>query len=136
MLKYDENSSGVNVLVGWPAWPVAVSAAENVVLGAKPPWNQPHDRPAAFNSSPMFLPLSATASRVEQSSQYGWASLVSEKPPRPSAVISAFLDVDDACDGLLASCAVSTPPVSPETTSIAPGADGPNSVSYELSLIA
>src|SRR5579862_3971932 len=126
----------MKLAVDWATCPVAVAAAAKLVVGRKPPWNHPHERPAAFSWSPMFLPVSATASRVEQSSQYGWASLVSEKPPRPSAVMSAFLDVDDACDGLLASCAVSTPPVSPETTSIAPGADGPNSVSYELSLIA
>ena len=33
-------------------------------------------------------------------------------------------------------CAMSTSPVSPDTTLIAPGADGPNVVEYELSLIA
>ena len=39
--------------------------------------------------------------------------------------------------GLLTMCAgvVSTSPVSPETTLIAPGADGPKVVSNELSLI-
>ena len=47
-------------------------------MGRKPPWNQPQDTPAAFSSSPMFWPFIATASRVEQSSQYGCASLVSE----------------------------------------------------------
>ena len=59
----------MNVAVDWPAWPVAVAAAAKVVVGRKPPWNQPHERPAAFSSSPMFVPVSATASRVEQSSQ-------------------------------------------------------------------
>ena len=83
----------------------------------------------------MFVPLSATASRVEQSSQYGWASPVSEKPPLPSGVMSAFGAVEVATDGLDDSCAVSTPPVSPATRLIAPGADGPNVVPNELSLI-
>ena len=68
----------MNVAVDWPEWPVAAAAAANVVVGAWPPWNQPQESPAAFSSSPMFLPFSATASRVEQSSQYGCASLVSE----------------------------------------------------------
>ena len=84
------NSSGMKVAVGWPAWPVAASGVGELVVGRKPPSNQPQDRPAALSWSPMFVPLMATASRVEQSSQYGWASLVSEKPPWPSAVRSAF----------------------------------------------
>src|SRR5262249_55139126 len=125
----------MNVAVDWPVWLVGVSASEKLSLGRKPPWNQPHERPAAFSSSPMFFPDSPTASRVEQSSQYGWASLVSEKPPCPSAVTSAFGAVAVATLGLFTSCAVSTPPVSPETRLIAPGADGPNVVPYELSLI-
>ena len=45
------------------------SAVANEVVGRKPPWNQPQERPAALSSSPMFWPFSATASRVEQSSQ-------------------------------------------------------------------
>ena len=49
---------------------------------------------------------------------------------------SAFGEVDVAIDGLLARCAVSTSPVSPATRLIAPGADGPNVVPNELSLIA
>jgi hypothetical protein len=61
-----------------PVCPVAEAAAAKLVVGAKPPWNQPQETPAAFNLSPMLVPLSATASRVEQSSQYGCASLVSE----------------------------------------------------------
>ena len=36
-------------------------------------------------------------------------------------------------DGLLAMCVVSTLPVSPEVTLIAPGAEGPNVVPNELS---
>ncbi len=82
------------------------------------------------------VPVSATASRVEQSSQYGWASLVSEKPPWPSGVRSPSGDVEVETDGLLTSWAVSTLPVSPATRLIAPGAEGPNVVPYELSLIA
>jgi hypothetical protein len=66
------------VLVAWPVCPVAARASAKLSVGLKPPWNQPHERPAAFSSSPMFEPFMATASRVEQSSQYGWASLVTE----------------------------------------------------------
>ena len=83
----------------------------------------------------MLVPFNATASRVEQSSQYGCASLVSEKPPSPSGVMSASGAVDVAIEGLFASWPVSTPPVLPEATLIAPGAEGPNVVPNELSLI-
>src|SRR5215471_442147 len=128
----------MNVLVGCPSWPVAESASWKLSVGVKPPWNQPQESPAALSSSPMFWPVSATASRVEQSSQYGCASLVSENPPLPSAVMSALGAVGVACDGLLTRKAgsVSTPPVSPATRLIAPGEDGPKVVPYELSLIA
>ena len=54
----------------------------------------------------------------------------------PSGVTSASGTVAVAIDGLFASCATSIPPVSPETRLIAPGAEGPNVVPYELSLIA
>ena len=73
---------------------------------------------------------------MEQSSQYGCASPVSENPPSPSAVRSAFGLAAEAIDGLFARCAVSTPPVLPETRLIAPGEEGPNVVLNELSLIA
>ena len=46
--------------------------------GLKPPWNQPQLRPAVLSWSPMFCPDITVASRVEQSSKYGWASLISE----------------------------------------------------------
>ena len=62
----------------------------------------------------MFLPLIATASRVEQSSQYGCASLVSEKPPVPSGVRSALGEAAVATDGLFTVWVMSTPPVSPD----------------------
>ena len=68
----------MNVAVDWPEWPVAAEAAAKVVVGPKPPSNQPQERPRWFSTSPMLVPLIATASRVEQSSQYGCASLVSE----------------------------------------------------------
>src|ERR1700681_522964 len=116
----------MNVAVDWPVWPVAVAAVAKVVVGRCPPWNQPQESPAALSSSPMFMPVNATASRVEQSSQYGCASLVNEKPPAPLAVMSAFGVVALATDGLFTSCVVSTPPVLPEMRLIAPGADGPN----------
>ena len=54
----------------------------------------------------------------------------------PSAVRSAFGEVAEEIDGLLAVWVMSTPPVSPETRLIAPGDDGPNVVPKELSLIA
>src|SRR5581483_5671762 len=101
------NSSGTKVDVGWPACPVAVAASLNVVVGRKPPSNQPHERWAALSSSPMLVPFMATASRVEQSSQYGCASLVSEKPPLPSGVTSASGEVDVATETLPASWPVS-----------------------------
>ena len=68
-VKLPENSSGMNCEVACPAWPVAADAVANVVVGSKPPSNQPQDSPALFSTSPMFSPLSAAASRVEQSSQ-------------------------------------------------------------------
>src|SRR5690242_412197 len=114
----------MNVAVDCPACPVAAAASANVVVGRNPPWNQPHDRPAALSSSPILVPDIATASRVEQSSQYGWASLVSEKPPCPSAARSAFGDAAVAIDGLFAVCVMSTPPVLPDARLIAPGEDG------------
>ena len=58
------NWSGMKVLVGWLP-PVAVA---KLVVGLKPPWNQPQLRPAALSSSPTFWPVSDAASRVEQSS--------------------------------------------------------------------
>ena len=51
----------------------------------------------------MLVPFSATASRVEQSSQYGCASLVSENPPLPSGVMSPLGKVDVETVGLFAS---------------------------------
>ena len=42
------NWSGMNVLVGWVP-PVAVA---KLVVGVKPPWNQPQLSPAAFSRSP------------------------------------------------------------------------------------
>ena len=83
----------------------------------------------------MFVPFNATASRVEQSSQYGCASLVSENPPLPSGVMSPLGEVEVETDGLLAVWLVSTLPVSPESTLIAPGAEGPNVTPNELSHI-
>src|SRR5262245_23084330 len=131
-VKLLANSSGMNCEVGWSAWPVSLAASAKLMLGEKPPWNHPHDSPASFSRSPMFLPLIATASRVEQSSQYGWASLVSEKPPRPSPITSLF----GPTVTVPAVCVMSTPPVSPDTRLIAPGEEGPKVVEYELSLSA
>src|SRR6516164_4785175 len=130
------NWLGMKTDVGCPEAPTAASASVKLVVGRKPPWNQPQDRPALLSSSPMFLPDIATASRVEQSSQYGWASPVSEKPPFPSAVMSPFGAAAVETVGLLTMCVVSTPPVLPEARLIAPGVDGPNVVPKELSLIA
>jgi hypothetical protein len=43
------NSSGMNVLVDCPG-----ASDAKLVVGRKPPWNQPQESPAAFSSSPMF----------------------------------------------------------------------------------
>src|SRR5271165_232053 len=118
----------MKVDVGCPDLPIAASASVKLVVGRKPPWNQPQDSPAALSSSPMLVPDIATASRVEQSSQYGCASLVSENPPFPSAVMSPFGAAGVETVGSLAVCLVSTPPVLPDTRLIAPGDDGPNVV--------
>src|SRR5262249_61669682 len=58
------NWSGVNVAVGCVP-PVAVA---KLVVGRKPPWNQPQLSPAAFSRSPMFLPVMDAASRGAKSS--------------------------------------------------------------------
>src|ERR1700748_1637687 len=137
-VKLPLNSSGMNVDVGWPAWPIsgAAAAVAKDVVGAKPPWNQPQERPRWLSRSPMFWPFSATASRVEQSSQYGCASLVRAKPPWPSGVMSLSGFSESETLGPPDSWLVSTRPVSPEARLIAPGAEGPNVVPNELSLIA
>src|SRR6476646_948829 len=123
----------MKVDVDWPEWPVAAAASVNVVVGRNPPSNQPQDWWARFSRSPMFVPPNATASRVEQSSQYGCASLVSEKPPLPSGVISPFGEVDVETEGFLAVWLMSTLPVSPAVTLMAPGAEGPKVTPNELS---
>src|ERR1700751_6400850 len=97
-LLYSSRTTGA---VGCRGGDVAANASVKVVEGRKPPSNHPHDTCAALSSSPMLVPLMATASRVEQSSQYGCASLVSENPPCPSGVRSAFGASAVATDGLL-----------------------------------
>ena len=126
----------MKVLVRCPDLPIAARPARNVSVGRKPPSNQPQERPAWFSSSPMLVPAMATASRVEQSSQYGWASLVREKPPLPSGVMSPSGEDEVETGGSFTMCEVSTFPVSPDATLIAPGEDGPKVDPYELSLIA
>ena len=67
--------------------PVLLSAA--LVVGAKPPWNQPQVTWCAFSRSPMFLPVMTPSALVavwlvsEQSSKYG--SMSPYMAPRPSA---------------------------------------------------
>src|SRR5579871_1498237 len=86
--------------------------------GAKPPSNQPQVRCAAFNKSPMFTPLIAAVAPAEQSSNVGSRS--------PMTVpFTTFLLVPVTV----------APLVWPEIRLSAPGVDGPNSVSKELSLI-
>ena len=46
----------------------AAVAVAKLVVGRKPPWKKPQLSPAALSRSPTFLPVSDTASRVEQSS--------------------------------------------------------------------
>lgn len=64
--------------VDCPACPVATAASVKEFVARKSPSKKSHDSPAAFSSSPMLGPDMATASRVEQSSQYGWASPVTK----------------------------------------------------------
>jgi hypothetical protein len=59
--------------------------------------------------------------------------LVSEKPPLPSGVTSPSGEVEVETDGFLSVWVMSTLPVSPAVTLIAPGADGPKVTPNELS---
>ena len=102
-----ENSSGMNCAVGWPVWPVAADAVANVVVGRSRPGTSPTRARQRSARRRCSCRCSATASRVEQSSQYGCASLVSEKPPWPSGVMSPFGEVgvdDRRVVGLVRSC--------------------------------
>src|ERR1700677_1524558 len=100
--------------------------------GVKPPWNQPQVSPLVLSRSPMFLPVSSAVTppgasapepgRVvldngvlafEHSLKYGSAS--------PLSVPSTTL--------VLVPPSAAAPLVSPLTTLIAPGDDGPNCVS-------
>src|SRR5579885_500817 len=89
-----------------------------VLVGAKPPSNQPQVIFLAFSRSPMFGPLIAAVAPTEQSSNVGSRS--------PMTVpFSTLLLVP----------VTTAPCVWPEIRLSAPGVDGPNSVSKKLSLI-
>src|SRR5437764_14984824 len=105
------------------AYPVELAAA--VVVGRKPPWNQPQVTPLAFRRSPTLRPVSATrpAFGLEQSSSCGSGSPTTV--PATTAASSPSL-----------SSAGSAPCVLPATRFRAPGVDGPNPVPKELSPIA
>ena len=64
------NSSAMNVLGRLAAVTgCGQRVAGSEIDGRKPPSNQPQETSAVLSSSPMLVPLIATASRVEQSSQ-------------------------------------------------------------------
>jgi hypothetical protein len=50
---------------------------EFVLVGAKPPWNQPHVTLLAFMRLPIFCPVIENVDPDEQSSNAGSASLIS-----------------------------------------------------------
>ena len=88
----------------------------------KPPLNQPQVTPLAFSRSPMlrlFGSIDVEVSRVSQISPVGWGS-PNTVPPAVTAKGRSGVK----------------PWVCPEMRFSAPGVDGPNTVEYELSLIA
>ena len=100
---------------------------EVVLVGAKPPWNQPQLTPLALSRSPTFRPLILTrgvavvgAAVVERVGVAvdGAGPLASGEPTAPGS--------GTTCPAAFSGVA---PPVWPETRLSAPGVDGPNSVS-------
>src|SRR5882757_3043897 len=109
-------------------------AGTNFVVGVNPPWNQAHETPFALNKSPTFLLLLSIPIRSPplQSSNAGSGSPMTLLAVTPLSVVVITSPAAIAPT----SVAGSAPPVMPEITLIAPGVDGPNTVSNELSLIA
>src|SRR5262249_38595508 len=94
-----------------------------VEVGLKPPVNQPQVTPCLFSRSPMFVPDIAVlvAVAIVQSS---FAASGRGSP------ITVPLETLPATSGVVAPC------VWPLIRFSGPTVDGPNTVSYELSLIA
>src|ERR1700748_1481771 len=94
-----------------------------VAVGAKPPWNQPHETCWAFSRSPMFWPVITPSAPVvvwllsEQVSKYGSTSPFIAPPLMALDVAGWFGVVDQAGVSALA------PPVAPDITFSAPGVD-------------
>src|SRR5258705_7797504 len=91
-----------------------------LLVGLKPPWNQPQVTPLADSRSPILRPVMATrpAFGLEQSSNIGSGSAIMvpcTTMASPSSVISSG----------------EAPWVLPETRLMAPGLDGPKFVPRE-----
>src|ERR1700678_868406 len=115
--------TGATVLRAQPVVPLALTACR-----LKPPTNEPQVRLAALSRSPMLLAVDMTvfdAVGFEQTSPKGSSSLVSVKPPLPSATVPAGVTA-----GLV------TPLVVPANMLSRPGVDGPKLSVQALSLIA
>src|ERR1700722_2035716 len=96
-----------------------------MVCRLKPPTNEPQGILAALSRSPMFLLVIWTCDvLLEQVSPAGSVSLISVRPPCPSAIV------------LVEPTTLTAPLVVPENMLIAPGVDGPKSSVQALSLIA
>src|ERR1700760_3839934 len=93
------------------------------VVGVKPPWNQPQETPCAGRRSATFLFVGSMPifSAPLQSSYQGSGSPITALAVTPFNVVVTTSPAATAP----ASAARSAPPVMPETTSIAPGVDGP-----------
>src|SRR5262245_14369252 len=93
------------------------------VVGVKPPWNQPQETPFAESRSPTFLFVASMPifSVPLQSSYQGSGSPITALAVTPFSVVVTTSPAATA----FASAFRSAPPVMPDTTSIAPGVDGP-----------
>src|SRR5262245_35424877 len=117
--------------------PVGESAA--VTVGLNPPWNQPHVMPLRFSRSPTFVPSMAPRLKVDvwlvsaQSSHAGSGSLMTVPTPAPFGDCTTKGSDVMVC---VTELTATMPCVLPEIRFTAPGVDGPNTVSNELSLIA
>src|SRR5262245_25856750 len=90
-----------------------------VVVGLKPPWNQPQVTPLASSRLPTFVPLMAMVVPPAQSSNVGVGSAITV----PLEPLPGILAGVAPCDW-------------PAIRLSAPGVEGPNVVPYELSLMA
>src|SRR5258708_39283464 len=119
--------------------PQTAKPAALVLVGRKPPWNQPDVMLLEFSRSPTLRPWSAARLFVltwlpsEQSSNAGSGS--PNTVPTPWALGEPTVFGSLTCAPVSEFTAMASS-VEPETRFSAPGVDGPNWVSSELSLIA